>query len=97
VNAEKHLNNRQISFSGLPAGSKDAPVWVEIECEGRTYTLSIGDSSSCWRSHQVSTAEDFDALYALLSRTPDRRVRVVLVEDRPLDDESVAGSPPGTP
>ena len=92
TNAGKHPNNRQISFSGLTSGKKHTPVWVEIECEGRPYTLTIGDTTSCWCSHQVSTTEDFDALYDLLSKTPDQCVQVELVENRPPASEDIAES-----
>jgi len=92
-NAKKHSNYRQISFSGLLASDdKNPPAWVEIECEGRPYTLTIGDTTACWRSHQVSTAEDFDALYDLLSRTPDQCIPIELVEVRPPAGEAFAES-----
>lgn len=88
-NAARHQNNRQIAFSGLPKGTTDAPVWVELLCEGREYMLTIMDTTSCFRSHQVATAEDFDSLYDLLSARPDERVAVELIEDRPADGEDL--------
>lgn len=81
TNAAKHSNYRQISFSGLLPSEANIPAWVEIECEGRPYTLTIGDTTCCWRSHQISTIEDFDTLYDLLSGTPDRCVPVDLAGD----------------
>ena len=81
-NCAEHQNKRQISFSGLPKGTKDIPVWVEIECKGRSYSLTTKDHTAYWRGHQISTAEDFEALYDLLSTSPDTYFPVELIEDR---------------
>lgn len=89
-NVANHVNNRQISFSALAEGSKHSPVWVEIECEGRSYTLTISDTTSCWRVHQISTAEDFDSLYDLLCSSSDEWRSVELVEVRLLADNEFA-------
>lgn len=91
-NGAKHPNNCQISFSGLPSGAKNSPAWVEIECEGRPFTLTIKDTTACWRGHQISTAEDFDALYDLLSKKSNQCIPVELVEDRPPADENTEES-----
>lgn len=89
-NAATHKNNRQISYSGLPSGAKNTPARVEIQYEGRPYALTINDTNACWRSHQISTAEDFDALYDLLSTNPNQCFPVELVQDRPPAGEDVS-------
>src|SRR5687768_7371091 len=53
--AVNSLNCRQIAFSGLPKGSNGLQTWVEFECEGRPYVLTIEDTTACWRTHQTAT------------------------------------------
>lgn len=76
----KNRNHCQISFSGLPQGSKEKPTWVEIGCKGNTFTLTVKDTTACWRTHQVSTIDDFDLLYDLLLESPGQQVPVALVD-----------------
>lgn len=83
-NVKKYQNSRQIALGQLRGGTKQAPLWMRILCEGIEYTLTSKDTTGFWASHQTFTREDFDALYRFLSDKPDQRIEVSLIEVSPL-------------
>lgn len=74
-------NNRQIAFTdyssefdALRNATKTDRVVVPVN---GVFELSVGDISAVWPKHQTANfqADDFDSLYELLARRPDRWVK----------------------
>lgn len=42
---------------------------------GSCVSLVVGDTSAIWRAHNEEYSEDFDILFNLLARRPDREMR----------------------
>ncbi len=81
VRTSGQRNSRQIAFRDFSAefnALKDASEKkrVLIPVNG-VFELSVGDIGAMWPSHQTENfqADDFDSIYELLARRPDRWVR----------------------
>jgi hypothetical protein len=56
----------------LRAANRDHRVVLQL---GDLVLLTVGDTSAIWRSHNKERAADFDALFEMLARYPDRPMR----------------------
>lgn len=63
----------QIAIAGFPPASRRQRYTARVTLGDRTYHLIVGDTSAVWRAHQrEDKQDDFEALFASLSDTPDR-------------------------
>lgn len=80
--AEGRQSERQIAVQSCSPDLRDDLTRINGKNRreliiGGCIALVMGDTGAIWRAHNKDRLEDFDALFGLLARRPDKEMRII--------------------